>query len=160
MHSSSWPITLLLGHRGHHNFSVVMQDALDLQPVCLSVIMIQTIYKNIRQLMVTAFPSEEVGNCWMHLSAAGSSLILTASMLHYTDGWQQSVRLKPNQFYTCPATFLIVCALSHILKAASSDSWLESPFQLNYSISIRLRGGQKMKRCQNWDPGPVSVFDH
>lgn len=45
--------------------------ALDLWLVCLSVIMIQIIYRDIRQLMATAFPSEEVGEllsappcCW------------------------------------------------------------------------------------------------
>lgn len=49
--------------------------------------MIQIIYKNIRQLTATAFPSEEVENCWGHLSSAESGLVFAASMLLHADGW-------------------------------------------------------------------------
>lgn len=50
------------------------------------------------------------------------ALVLTTSVLLDADEWQQSVSLKPDAFWNCPAPFLEVCGPSHTLQAASSGS--------------------------------------
>lgn len=103
---------------------------LDLWLVCPSVIMIQIIYKNIRQLMATAFPSEDMGEL---LSAPCCWELPRVCTLPAAAG---SVRLRG-----CPLFW----------KHSPHHTPCKQPQQ------HRLRKGQYKKGCLNLDPGPVTA---
>lgn len=103
--------------------------ALDLWLVCLSVIMIQIIYKNIRQLMVTAFPSEDMGE------------LLSA----------------PPCCWELPSICTLHPPVSGWSAAPFSESTVPIIHIANQPQQLRLRRRQCKKGSQNLNPGPVTA---
>lgn len=103
--------------------------ALDLWLVCLSVIMIQIIYKNIRPL-----PSLQRtwGNCWVHLPAAERCPVFAPSTLQAVSGWG----IASFSESTVP--------LTHTASSHSSKDWGED--------KTRRELGSRARDCRVWTP--------